>query len=69
MSEELRGTIRVQMGVMYRRPGECNKNSHWTKVVTLHVEHSVTAEQAQEIVNKWKQVNQDVVGTFTAAVY
>lgn len=65
---EVRGTLRVVVQKEYRKPGD-GPNTHWNKVVTIHTEHSVTLEQAQEILERWKKVNPDCMGSYQAALY
>jgi len=65
---EVLGTVRVVMQVPFRKPGQ-PENCTWHKTVTLYTEHSCTMERAGEILDKWKQVNQDVMGSFSAALY
>lgn len=65
---EVLGTVRVVMQVPYKRPGqpvECT----WHKQVQLFIEHSVTMEQAAEVLDKWKKVNPDCMASFSAALF
>jgi hypothetical protein len=65
---EVRGTVRIVTQVGFKRPGQ-PENCTWHKTVQLHVEHSVTLEQAAEILDKWKQVNQDCMASFSCPLY
>lgn len=68
-TREVRGTMCVKLQVQFRRPGPENDRSIWHKLVTIHTERGVTMDQATDILERWKEVNPDVVGEFGAALY
>jgi hypothetical protein len=67
-SQEVRGTMRIVVQKGYKKPGE-SELCTWYKTVTIHTAHSVTLEQAQQILKEWQSVNEDCMGSFGAAVY
>ena len=65
------GTLVIKTTLSHKRPGVQNKNTLWHKQVTLHTEHHVDLETAQQILQEWKTANNgmDVVAVFSAALY
>jgi hypothetical protein len=69
MNVEVLGTLVVHTQIHYKKPGEQNKNSYWSKLVQLHKVHSIALEDAQEVLKEWKKVNSECVGSWSAALY
>ena len=68
-SENVTGTLVVSMQMHYKKPGEQNKNSYWSKLVQLHKVHSITLEDAQTVLAEWKQANPECIGQWACALY
>jgi len=66
MNDE-RGQVTIMMQLAYRKPGVGNERTTWHKMVTVHTERNVTMAQAREIVEQWKNVNQEAIAEFRCA--